>query len=68
MASLADERLARVSVVVSRDIAATRDEPKLHEIINDPIMRRLMASDGVDHGSLSRILGEVRAKLARRRG
>lgn len=68
MASLADERLARASVVMKRDIAATRDEPKLHEIIDDPITRRLMASDGIDHRSLSQILGEVRAKLARRHG
>jgi hypothetical protein len=66
MASLAEERLARVSLIASRDIAASRDEPKLHDIIDDPITRRLMASDGVDRRSLSLILGEARAKLARR--
>ena len=68
MASLAEERLARGSLMASRDIAASKDETKLRDIIDDPITRRLMASDGVDHRSLSLILGEARAKLARRRG
>jgi len=67
MVSLADERLARLSLVAVRDIAASRDETKLHEIMSDPITHRLMDSDGVDHRSLSLILGEARAKLARRR-
>ena len=66
MASLAEERLARVSLIASKDITASRDEPMLHDIIEDPITRRLMASDGVDRRSLSLILGEARAKLARR--
>jgi hypothetical protein len=66
MASLADERLARISHIVSKDLAASRDEPMLHDIIDDPITRRLMASDGIDRRSLTLVIGDARAKLARR--
>ncbi len=68
MASLAEERLARANRTVHRDVAFSRDETMLHDIIDDPITRTLMDSDGVDRRSLSLILGEARAKLARRRG
>ena len=54
--------------MASWDVTASKDETKLRDIIDDPITRRLMASDSVDHRSLSLILGEARAKLARRRG
>jgi hypothetical protein len=67
MANLAEERLARSKVDASIDFAAIHDEPKLREMFNDPIMRRLMASDGIDRRNLVRMLGETRAKLVHKR-
>jgi hypothetical protein len=67
MANLAEERLARVKFFdPTIDHAMIREEPKLREIIDDPIMRRLLASDGIDRGKLVKVLGEARAKLARK--
>ena len=64
MADQAEKRLARGEAA---DGASGRGEPALHDIIEDPITRRLMASDGVRHDHLVKLLGEARAKLARRR-
>jgi hypothetical protein len=67
MANLAEERLARVKFFdPTIDPAMIREETKLREIIDDPITRRLMASDGVDRRSLTKVLGDARAKLARK--
>ena len=67
MANLAEERLTRVKFFdPSIDYTVIREEPKLREIIDDPITRRLMASDGIDRSNLVKMLGEARAKLARK--
>ena len=68
MANLAEERLARGKVAGASESACHPGEPKLHDIMNDPITHSLMASDGIERDHLVRILGEARAKLARRRG
>ena len=69
MANLAEERLARVKFFdPTIDMATVNHEPKLREIIDDPITRRLMASDGVERSNLVKVLGEARAKLARKLG
>ncbi len=67
MANLAEERLTRLKVFdPTIDHSMIREEPKLREMIDDPIMRRLMASDGIDRSKLVKMLGEARAKLARK--
>ncbi len=67
MANLAEERLARARFVdPTIDLSMIREEPKLREIIDDPITRRLMASDGIERAKLGKMMGEARAKLARR--
>ena len=68
MANLAEERLARGAAAGTSEPACGRGEPKLHDIIDDPITHRLMASDGIARDHLVQLLGEARAKLARRRG
>lgn len=45
---------------------ANREEPKLSELLDDPIMRRLMASDGVHLAHLIDVVSDARAKLAGR--
>jgi hypothetical protein len=41
-------------------------ETRLRDIVDDPVTHRLMASDGIEHDHLMRILGDARSKLARR--
>jgi hypothetical protein len=45
---------------------ARRDEPSLEDMLADPIVRDLMAADGVDPGELDSLLHTVRLALARR--
>lgn len=66
MTNLAEERLARMKFAKGAEIGSLGSEPKLRDIIDDPITRRLMASDGIEHDKLVGILGEARARLARR--
>lgn len=66
MTNLAEERLARMKFAKGAEIGSFGSEPRLRDIIDDPITRRLMASDGIEHDKLVRILGEARARLARR--
>ncbi len=40
-----------------------RDEPRLQEILDDPIIHRLMASDGVPLDHLLGIIAEARRRL-----
>jgi hypothetical protein len=42
-------------------------EPRLQDLMNDPITHRLMASDGVKREHLATLLMDARAKLAVRR-
>lgn len=44
---------------------AVNSEPRLHDIVDDPITRRLMASDGVERDHLLALVSEARAKLSR---
>lgn len=39
------------------------DEPELAELLNDPILLRLMRSDGVEMRQLQLILKDARARL-----
>ncbi|HEY1723685.1 MAG TPA: hypothetical protein VGG27_20760 [Magnetospirillaceae bacterium] len=67
MANLAEERLARVKFFdPTIDLSRINNEPRLRELIDDPITRRLMASDGIERSNLVKVLGEARAKLARK--
>jgi hypothetical protein len=67
MANLAEERLTRVKFFdPTIDLSVINDEPKLREIMDDPITRRLMASDGIDRRNLVKVLSDMRAKLARK--
>ena len=34
-------------------------EPSIHDMLNDPIVRALMAADGVDLGELQRLLQSI---------
>ena len=38
-------------------------EPSIHDMLNDPIVRALMASDGVDLGELQRLLQSIAENL-----
>ena len=40
-------------------------EPTLSELLEDPVIRRLMTSDGVDLRELRTLLTDLRARLAR---
>jgi len=46
---------------------AQRSEPSVDEMVNDPIVRALMASDGVDLGDLQRLLRSIALTLRARR-
>lgn len=41
-------------------------EPSLSDMVADPIVLALMASDGVSRATLDRLIGVVRANLAKR--
>ncbi len=41
-------------------------EPRLRELIEDPIMRHLMDSDRIERDQLISLLREARARLSRR--
>ena len=43
-------------------------EPTVHEALSDPLIRVLMAADGVDPRQLAGALQETAGQLARRRG
>ena len=47
---------------------ATREEPRLSELLNDPITQRLMASDGVGLDHLNEVVATARAGLKLRLG
>jgi len=66
MANLAQQRLAKAAAATRGEPVIVRGETKLGEIIDDPMTHRLMASDGIERDHLVRLLGEARAKLARR--
>jgi hypothetical protein len=66
MANLAQQRLARANAAMGFEPALSSNETELHDIVNDPITHRLMASDGVERDHLMRLLGEARAKMAKR--
>jgi len=61
------ERLPSVVVVGRRNPCSTRyqaqEEPSLMELVEDPLMRRLMASDGVPLESLMTLISETRSRL-----
>jgi hypothetical protein len=38
-------------------------EPSIHDMLNDPIVRALMAADGVDLGELQRLLQSIAENL-----
>jgi hypothetical protein len=42
-------------------------EPSVDEMVNDPIVRALMASDGVDRGDLRRLLRSIALTVRARR-
>jgi hypothetical protein len=67
MANLAQQRLARATAAMCGDPVLPPGEPRLREIIDDPVTHRLMASDGIEHDHLIRLMNEARTKLARRR-
>ena len=48
-------------------LTAQRPEPSVDEMVNDPIVRTLMASDGVDLGDLQRLLRSIALSLRARR-
>jgi hypothetical protein len=39
-------------------------EPSLGDLLDDPILRRLMDSDGIDHEQLWHLIDETRVRLA----
>ena len=43
-------------------------EPSVEELLAEPIIRRLMASDRVSMGELERLLARVRERLDEERG
>jgi hypothetical protein len=43
-------------------------EPTLSELLDDPLIRTLMRSDGVDRASLESLMARTAAALARRSG
>jgi hypothetical protein len=45
---------------------AGREEPRLRDMINDPIIQRLMASDGVRLDHLMDVIADTKEKLSRR--
>lgn len=71
-ASTTGERLRRpVSTGLPRnerpsESFTSNDEPMLVDLIDDPMTRRLMASDGVDRDRLLTFLGEMRETLLAR--
>ncbi|SDG65155.1 hypothetical protein [Roseospirillum parvum] len=46
------------------DLYAGNHEPTLNEVLNDPIVRRRMASDGVAVVSVEAVIREARRRLA----
>ena len=42
---------------------AGREEPPLAEMMEDPIVRRLLASDGVRHETLMAVIAQAKARL-----
>ena len=68
MANLAQQRLARANAALVGEpiVARARDETSLRDIIEDPILHRLMESDGIERDHLIGLLRETRTKLARR--
>jgi hypothetical protein len=46
-------------------IKRTIPESTLSELLEDPLIRRLMTSDGVDPGELRALLADLSARLAR---
>ncbi|MBF0332520.1 MAG: hypothetical protein HQL40_02590 [Alphaproteobacteria bacterium] len=71
-ASTAGERVRRpISANLPRnerpsESFTSNDEPTLIDLIDDPVTRRLMASDGVDRDGLLALLGEMRETLLAR--
>ena len=47
---------------------ANYTEPTLPELLEDPVIRRLMTSDGVDPGELRALFADLSARLARDEG
>ena len=39
------------------------DEPSLYEMLHDPIMQRLMSSDGITHNQLMTLVAAARSRL-----
>lgn len=46
------------------NVYAGREEPCLNEVIDDPIVRRLMASDGVHVDHLLEVIGAAQGRLS----
>lgn len=44
------------------------EEPELQEMMDDPIIRLVMKSDGVSMGALQPLLQETREKMQQRKG
>jgi hypothetical protein len=40
-------------------------EPQLSQVLDDPVTRALMASDGVDLSALRRLLDEAKQRIAK---
>ena len=51
---------------VHRTSVAGNLEPRLADILTDPIMLRLMASDGIHAGQLIDLIADVKLRLERR--
>jgi len=66
MANLAQQRLAKANIAVRFEAPLPSTETKLHDLVDDPITHRVMASDGIERDHLMKVLGEARSKLARR--
>lgn len=47
----------------NRDYTRRGEEPQLHEVMDDPIVKLLMKSDGVSIGALLPLIEEVSDKM-----
>jgi hypothetical protein len=59
--------LKRLPIPRQRKLFDGNDEPRLDEIIDDPIVRCLLASDGIAVNTLEGLLSDVKNRLDRRR-
>lgn len=63
MTSVLPFPLARARAGAARFVGS--EEPPLPELMDDPVLRRLMASDGVRLDHLVALIADARLKLAR---